>query len=44
MLHLEGGDPYPILRLIMPEIDTSRPNLGMQEKAIAKAWSQALGR
>jgi hypothetical protein len=41
--HLEGGDPYPILRLIMPEIDTSRPNLGMQEKAIAKAWSQALG-
>lgn len=40
---LNGGDPYPFLRLIMPETDSKRPNLGMQEKTIAKAWSDALG-
>jgi len=37
------GDYYPLMRLIMPEIDTVRPNLGMQEKTIAQAWSTALG-
>lgn len=41
--HLDGGDAYPLLRLIMPEIDTSRYNLGMLEKNIASAWTGALG-
>jgi len=43
LARLNGVIPYPILRLIMPQIDTARPNLGMQEKTIASSWSKALG-
>ena len=40
---LQGGSPFPILRLIMPEIDTSRPHFGMRESNIVSAWKGALG-
>jgi len=39
----ETGSPFPLLRLIMPEIDTFRPNVGMKEKMIANCWSDAMG-
>lgn len=40
---LQGGSPFPILRLVMPEIDTSRPHFGMRESNIVNAWKGALG-
>lgn len=41
--YLAGGSPFPLFRLIMPEIDTSRPHSGMKEKLIATSWAEALG-
>jgi hypothetical protein len=40
---LQGGSPFPFLRLVMPEIDTSRPHFGMRESNIVNAWKGALG-
>jgi hypothetical protein len=40
---LQGGSPFPILRLIMPKIDTSRPHFGMRESNIINAWRGAMG-
>jgi hypothetical protein len=40
---LQGGSPFPILRLIMPKIDTSRPHFGMKESNIINAWRGAMG-
>jgi len=37
------GSYFPLLRLIVPDIDTSRPHTGMKEKSIATAWGEALG-
>lgn len=41
--HIGKGSWFPLLRLIMPDIDTSRPHTGMKEKTIATAWGEALG-
>lgn len=43
LVTLKGGSPYPILRLMMPKIDTSRPHFGMLESSIINAWKGALG-
>ena len=43
MKYLGSGSPFPLLRLILPEIDTCRPHLGMKEKIIAQCWSDAMG-
>ena len=32
---------FPLLRLVMPDIDTSRPHSGMKERNIALAWGEA---
>ena len=34
---------FPMLRLILPDLDNIRGHLGMKESVIAKAWTQALG-
>jgi len=41
--YLEGGSPYPLLRLLMPDYDTERAHSGMKEKTIASTWASALG-
>jgi len=41
--HLAGFSLFPLFRLIMPDIDTMRPNMGMKEKKIASTWSAAMG-
>eukprot|EP00978_Attheya_sp_CCMP212_P029441 scaffold104590_cov61-Attheya_sp.AAC.1 len=35
--------PFPILRLILPDLDTTRPHTGMKEKTIAIVWAEAMG-
>jgi hypothetical protein len=35
---------FPLLRLYMPEIDSSRPHTGMKEKTIAKAYIDAFSK
>lgn len=40
---LGNDSPFPMLRLVMPEIDTSRPHNGMKEKTIGVAWAEAIG-
>lgn len=32
---------FPLLRLVLPDVDTSRPHTGMKEKTIAMAWGEA---
>lgn len=41
--YLEGGSPYPFLRLICPDHDSSRPHTGLKEATIAKVWGDAMG-
>ena len=40
---LEGGSPYPFMRLICPDHDSSRPHTGLKEATIAKVWADAMG-
>ncbi len=39
----EASTWFPILRLIVPNLDNTRGHLGLKETAIATAWIQALG-
>lgn len=39
----KGSSLFPLLRLILPNLDNTRGHLGLKEKAIATAWTQALG-
>ena len=41
--YLEGGSPYPLLRLLMPDIDIERPHSGLKDKTIATLWAKTLG-
>lgn len=41
--YLNGTSFFPLLRLILPDLDTSRPHTGMKERTIAIAWADALG-
>jgi len=41
--YLKGGSPFPFLRLMVPDLDTLRPHLGMKELSIGKIWGQAIG-
>ncbi len=41
--HLDGGSPFPCLRLMVPDLDTLRPHLGMKELTIGKIWGEAIG-
>ena len=43
MKYLEGGSPYPFLRLICPDHDSSRSHTGLKEAMIAKVWGDAMG-
>ena len=38
------GSPYPFFRLILPDIDTSRPHCGMKESIIATSYGEAIGK
>lgn len=40
---LNGSSFFPLLRLILPDLDTTRPHTGMKERTIAVAWADALG-
>jgi len=37
------GSPFPLLRLLVPEMDNVRGHLGMKERMIAIAWGEAMG-
>mmetsp|Transcript_7253 Transcript_7253/g.11900 ORF Transcript_7253/g.11900 Transcript_7253/m.11900 type:complete len:1401 (+) Transcript_7253:1066-5268(+) len=39
---LEGGSPYPYLRLIMPASDSTRPHTGLKEAKIIQTYKQAM--
>ena len=39
---LEGGSPYPYLRLIMPASDSTRPHTGLKEAKIIQTYKQAI--
>jgi len=39
---LEGGSPYPYLRLIVPASDSSRPHTGLKEAKIIETYKQAI--
>ena len=39
--HLKDSSWFPLLRLVMPDVDTSRPHTGMKERNIAMAWGEA---
>ncbi len=41
--YLDGGSPFPYLRLIVPEHDSSRAHTGMKEARIAEVWAKAMG-
>jgi hypothetical protein len=41
--YLDGGSPYPLLRLLMPDCDTERPHSGLKEKTISTLWAKVLG-
>lgn len=41
--YLQGGSPYPFMRLICPDHDSSRPHTGLKEATIAKVWGDAIG-
>jgi hypothetical protein len=32
----QGGSPYPLFRLLMPDIDNERPGYGLETATIAK--------
>ena len=35
---------FPLLRIIVPDIDVSRPHTGMKESTIAVVWGTAMGK
>lgn len=39
---LEGGSPYPYLRLIIPASDSTRPHTGLKEAKIIQTYKQAM--
>mmetsp|Transcript_12366 Transcript_12366/g.24742 ORF Transcript_12366/g.24742 Transcript_12366/m.24742 type:complete len:850 (+) Transcript_12366:105-2654(+) len=39
---LDGGSPYPYLRLIMPASDSTRPHTGLKEAKIIQTYKQAM--
>lgn len=41
--YIDRGSYFPLLRLLLPDLDTSRPHTGMKERTIAIAWADALG-
>jgi hypothetical protein len=41
--YLDGGSPFPYLRLILPEHDSSRAHTGMKEARIAEVYAKAMG-
>ena len=41
--YLDGGSPFPYIRLILAEHDSSRPHTGLKEARIAEAWAKAMG-
>lgn len=41
--YLDGGSPFPYLRLILPEHDSSRAHTGMKEARMAEVWAKAMG-
>ena len=41
LLDMEGS-PFPVLRLIIPDLDVIRAHTGMKEKTIAQTWGAAL--
>ena len=41
--HLAGTSPFPLFRLVLPDIDVMRPNFGIKEKKIAATWTAAMG-
>ena len=41
--YLDGGSPFPYLRLILAEHDSSRPHTGLKEVRIAETWAKAMG-
>ena len=41
--YLKGGSPFPFLRLMVPDLDTIRPYLGMKENSLGKIWAEAIG-
>ena len=43
MAFLQGGSPFPYLRLILPDHDSSRAHTGLKEAKIADIWAKALG-
>lgn len=44
LLHyLDGGSPYPMLRLILPDHDSGRPHTGLKEAKVGVVWAEALG-
>jgi DNA ligase-4 len=40
---LKGGSLFPVLRLMVPDLDTHRPHMGMKEASIGKIWAEAIG-
>jgi DNA ligase-4 len=38
--YLTGYSWFPLLRLMIPDVDTTRPHTGMKEKNIAQAWGE----
>jgi len=41
--YLDGGSPYPYLRLILCDHDSSRAHTGLKEAKIATTWAGAMG-
>ncbi len=41
--YLDGGSPYPMLRLMMPDHDSGRPHTGLKEAKVGVVWAEALG-
>ena len=39
--YLKDSSWFPLLRLVLPDVDTSRPHTGMKERTIAMAWGEA---
>ena len=40
--YLDGGSPYPYLRLILADHDSSRAHTGLKESKVASAWASAM--
>jgi hypothetical protein len=39
--YLSDSSWFPLFRLVLPDMDTSRPHTGMKERTIALAWGEA---